>query len=93
MQELSALTLLLITGALPANAVYEAMKVTAEVISCPKERGLTKHHQCQTIIEQYDCDEGVIRTQTKGRTRGLTYRAGQDSPRLRQVCDAFTIED
>ncbi len=84
---------ILLSSTLPAHAVYEAVKVTAEVISCPGDRGLTKHHQCQTVIETYDCDEGIITTQTKGKPGVLTYRAGQDSPRLLKVCDAFTIKD
>ena len=84
---LTATALLLMTGTLPAHAVYEAVKVTAEIIACPGERGLTKHHRCQTFTQEFDCDKGIIKS---GR---LVYKPGTDSPLLNKVCGAFTIED
>lgn len=38
------------------KGTYEAIKVTAEIIVCPGERGLTKHHRCRTFVQVYDCD-------------------------------------
>ena len=88
MKKLLATTaLLLMAGTLPAQAVYQAVKVRAEIISCPGERGLTKHHRCQTVIEEYDCDKGIIRS------GNLVYKPGTSSPKLNDVCGAFTIED
>ena len=84
---LPALTLLLLTSALPANAVYEAVKVTAEIISCPGQRGGTKHHRCQIFIQEYDCDNGILKSGT------LVYKPGTNSPLFKKVCGAFTIED
>ena len=85
---LATTTLLLMTGTtLPAHAVYEAVRVTAEIVSCPGERGLTKHHRCQTFIQEFDCDNGIIQS------GNLTYKPGTDSPLLNRVCGAFTIDD
>ena len=44
------------------EGTYEAIKVTAEIVSCPGERGLTKHHRCQYFVQVFDCDNHTLQS-------------------------------